>query len=191
MKGYWKKRLILDLTSRTSSVEAIEDEILEDFVGGRGLNSHFLFNSQTHHHDALSPENCLVIGTGPCNGTEIPGSSRFTISARSPLTGFIGDSNSGASFGSEIKYAGYDQVIIRGCSEAPVYVLVEDDRVEIRDARSLWGLETDVTQEAIRRALQDPTLEVICIGPAGENLVRFASIIGGFENASGRTGMGL
>jgi aldehyde:ferredoxin oxidoreductase len=190
MKGYWKKRLLLDLTSRTSSVERIEDEILSSFIGGRGLNSLFLLGSQTHRYDALSPENCLVIGTGPCNGTGIPGSSRFTISARSPLTGFIGDSNSGASFGSEIKYAGYDQVVIRGCSETPVYVLVEGDRVEIRDARSLWGQETDVTQEGLRRALQDPTLEVICIGPAGENLVRFASILGGFENASGRTGMG-
>jgi aldehyde:ferredoxin oxidoreductase len=190
IKGYWKKRLILDLTSRNSSVEAIDDEILENFIGGRGINSHYLLKSETHRHDALSPENCLVIGTGPCNGTEIPGSSRFTISARSPLTGFIGDSNSGASFGAEIKYAGYDQVIIRGCSEEPVYVLVDDDRVEIKNARYLWGQETDVTQDAIRRELRDPTLEVICIGPAGENLVRFASIIGGFENASGRTGMG-
>lgn len=190
MKGYWKRRLLLDLTSRNPWVEAIKDEILTDFIGGRGINSHFLLESETHQHDALSPENCLVIGTGPCNGTEVPGSSRFTISARSPLTGFIGDSNSGASFGAEIKYAGYDQVIVRGCSEEPVYILVDDDRVEIRDARYLWGQETDATQDAIRRELRDPTLEVICIGPAGENLVRFASIIGGFENASGRTGMG-
>jgi aldehyde:ferredoxin oxidoreductase len=189
MKGYWKKKLILDLGTGKSSVEMIDDETLKDFVGGRGLNSHFLLMSKTPRYDALSPENCLVIGTGPCDGTAIPESSRFTISARSPLTGFLGDSNSGAPLGAEIKYAGYDQIIIKGRAEKPAYVVIEDDRAEIRDAGHLWGLETDTTQFAIRKELRDSTFEVICIGPAGENLVRFVSIIGGLENASGRTGM--
>jgi aldehyde:ferredoxin oxidoreductase len=190
MKGYWKKKLVLDLSTGKSMVEMIDDEILHDYVGGRGLNSHFLLMSETPRYDALSPENCLVIGTGPCNGTAVPGSSRFTISARSPLTGFLGDSNSGAPLGAEIKYAGYDQIVIEGRAEKSAYVVIEDDRVEIRDAGHLWGLETDTTQRAIRKELRDSTFEVICIGPAGEKLVRFASIIGGLENASGRTGMG-
>jgi aldehyde:ferredoxin oxidoreductase len=190
MKGYWKKRLMLDLGTGEASQEVIDKKILNDFVGGRGINSHFLLMSETPRYDALSSENCLVIGTGPCNGTAVPGSSRFTISARSPLTGFLGDSNSGAPFGAELKYAGYDQIIIRGRAEKPAYVVIEDDRVEIRDAGHLWGLETDTTQSAIRKELRDSTFEVVCIGPAGENLVRFASIIGGLENASGRTGMG-
>lgn len=190
MRGYWKRRLIIDLTSGESSFEPIDNEVLENFIGGRGINSHLLLNSETSRYDALSSENCLIIGTGPCNGTGIPGSSRFTVSARSPLTELLGDSNSGAAFGAEIKYAGYDQILIRGRSEEPVFVAIEDDRVQIKDAKHLWGLETDITEAAIRKELRDRTVEVICIGPAGERLVRFASILGGSENACGRTGMG-
>jgi len=190
MKGYRERRLIIDLTSRRYAIEQISGSVLRDFIGGRGINSHYLYTSDSYLHDPLSPENVLLIGTGPCNGTGIPGSSRFTVTARSPLTDFLGDSNSGAPFGSEIKYAGYDQIIIHGRSEEPVYLFIEDEIVEIRDAKKVWGQETDITQAVIKKECRDPALSVICIGPGGENLVRFASIMGGFENASGRTGMG-
>ena len=140
--------------------------------------------------DALSPENPLIVGVGPLCGTLAPASGRFTVTAKSPLTDVHGDSNVGGFFGPELRYAGYSQLVVSGRSDKPVYLWIDDGEVEIRDARDLKGRSTWETQDLIDEELGDPAVKTICIGPAGENLVRYASMISGLSSAAGRTGMG-
>ncbi|GAG35423.1 unnamed protein product, partial [marine sediment metagenome] len=140
--------------------------------------------------DPMGPENRLILGVGPCNGTLIAGSSRLTITAKSPLSGFLGDASTGATFGAEIKYAGYDQIIIQGKSDKPVYLWIEDEKVEIRDATHLWGKSTGQTITSLEIENKDPSIGVLVIGPAGENLVKFAAVIGRMGRAAARAGMG-
>ncbi|NIM98650.1 MAG: aldehyde ferredoxin oxidoreductase, partial [candidate division Zixibacteria bacterium] len=120
----------------------------------------------------MGPESKVIIGTGPSNGTTVPGSCRITVSSKSPMTGFLGDSNAGGFFGAELKYAGYDAVIIEGSSDKPVYLFIDDDRVELKSAEHLWGKTTRETMRAIRRENLDPEIYTITLGPAGEKLIR-------------------
>jgi aldehyde:ferredoxin oxidoreductase len=139
--------------------------------------------------DPLGPENPLLVATGPLAGTDAPGSSRFSVGGLSPLTGLLGDSNAGGFFGPELKFAGYDQVVITGRALAPVYLAIIDGKAEIRDAGGIWGLDTWQTHDAIRRDLDDPSVQVACIGPAGERLVLVAAIITSYGRAAARTGL--
>jgi aldehyde:ferredoxin oxidoreductase len=146
--------------------------------------------------DPLGPDNTLLIGVGPVNGTLIPGSGRVTLTALSPFTVVaggkkpcFGDTNIGGFFGAELKYAGYDQVIIRGQSEDPVYLWISDDQIELCSANHLWGKDTLDTTKQIQRETGDQT-QIICIGPAGENLVRYACVIGNLARAGGKCGIG-
>ena len=131
-----------------------------------------------------------MISAGPCNGTLVPGSSRFTVSSKPPLTGFLGDSNAGGFFGAGLKYAGYDGIIIEGKAESPVYLWIDDDKVELRPARHLMGKTPRETTRAIQREHFDHEIYVISIGPAGEHLVRFGNLITDLGRALGRTGQG-
>lgn len=160
------------------------------FIGGRGLNAGLLFKLLKPGTDPLGPENVLIFSTGPVAGSLAPASARYNVSARSPLTGYFGDSNSGGFWSAELKYAGYDGVVFYGRADKPVYLLIADDEVSLRDAAHLWGRDTWATTSAIKEELGDPWLKVVCIGIAGENLVKFAAIINDYARAAGRTGMG-
>lgn len=167
------------------------DESLESmFLGGRGVNSALLYDEVAAGTDPFSPENRLIFGTGPLTGTLSPGSGRFTITSKSPLTGIHGDSNAGGFWGPELRFAGYDHLIIEGRANKPVYLWIDDGMIEILDAAHLWGKTTWETDLIIKEELDDPSIQVACIGPAGENLVRYACIINNLWRAAGRTGMG-
>jgi aldehyde:ferredoxin oxidoreductase len=163
--------------------------LANQYIGGRGLNIKYLYDEIKPGIDPLGPENKIIIGTGPCNGTLVPGSQRFTLTTKSPLNNFVGDSNSGGNFGAEMKYAGYDMIIIEGYSKEPVFLWINDDEVELRNAADLWGKTNSETRRAIEKDINEPDVSVISIGQAGENLVRFACVMD-CGRASGRGGTG-
>jgi aldehyde:ferredoxin oxidoreductase len=190
LHGYAGDILRVDLTTREVRKEKTDPHDAMRAIGGRGLNSWRLHEELKTDVDPLSPENMLLIGVGPLTGTLLSTSAYMTISGKSPLTGILGDSAAGGHFGPEIKAAGYDQVIITGRSERPCYLLIADDRVEIRDARHLWGRDIYETSKALRRELGDNAFQAAAIGPAGENLVKFATVACNNSRVCGRTGMG-
>ncbi len=190
MVGYMGRLLRIDLTDRTIRKEPLDEELVQKFVGGRGMNSKILYDEVSPGTDPLGPQNTIIIGTGPCNGTLVPGSSRFTITSKSPLTGLLGDTNAGGFFGAGLKYAGYDAIILKGRSDEPVYLLVDGDRVELKPARHLWGQTPLEATTAIQKENFNPNLKVVSIGPAGENRVRFANLITDLGRGAGRTGQG-
>ncbi|MBI2874711.1 MAG: aldehyde ferredoxin oxidoreductase family protein [Firmicutes bacterium] len=194
--GWSGKRLRVDLSTRKVEQEVYSEEDRLAYLGGRGLNSKVLYDSVGPKTDPLGPENVLIFGTGPVNGTLVPSSGRMTVTALSPLTVVggdnpcFGDSNVGGFVGAELKFAGWDQVIFNGRSPRPVYLFIDGPRVEIRDAAHLWGMDTWETEEAIRRELGDSEIRVACIGPAGETLSRLAAVICDRHRAAGKCGMG-
>lgn len=190
MKGWQGTILRVDLSQGKVTEEPLNKDLAHKYVGGRGLNSRVLWEELPPGVDPLGPENKIIIGVGPCNGTIVPGSQRFTVTFKSPLNGMFGDSNSGGSFGAELKYAGYDMVIIQGQAPKPVYLWIDDDQVELKPAGHLWGKTIRETRRAIESEIGDPDISTITIGPAGENLVRFACAIADLGRALGRTGAG-
>lgn len=189
MYGWVGSILRVDLTSGRVEREPLSEELRSNYVGGRGINARLLYSEVRPGTDGFAPENKLIFGTGPLTGTMVA-SGRINISAVSPLTGILGDSNAGSHFSPMLKYAGYDHVVISGKADHPVYLWIDDDTVEIRDARHLWGKMTDATREAIKNEVGDPRVEVASIGPAGENLVRLASVTVGVGGACGKCGLG-
>lgn len=190
MKGHTGVILRVNLSTGKVARENLKENLARDFVGGRGVNSKILYDELKPGIDPLGPENKIIIGAGPCNGTLVPGSQRFTVSSKSPVTGILGDSNSGASFGVELKYAGYDVIIIEGQAKKPVYLHIDDDNVEIRPASHMWGKSTRETDRALVQEFDDPDACVISIGIGGENLVRFANLVNDLGRGQGRTGQG-
>lgn len=188
--GYAGKILRVDLSSGKVEKEPLDEAMARKWLGGRGFNSRVQYYELRAGIDPLGPENKLMFGVGPLNGTNQPVGDRFNVSAKSPHTGILGDSNSGGQFGTALKYAGYDQLIISGQSEEPVYIFIDDERVEVRGARHLWGKDVWETQEAIQHEIGDSSVHVAAIGPAGENGVTFASVIANLARAAARTGMG-
>lgn len=182
--------LNVDLTRGKIEKEPIYQEFAEKYLGGIGFNAARLFDLVKPGADALSPENVIMFGVGPLAGTLYPGNTRLTGTAKSPLTDIFGSTNCGGFFGAELKYAGYDQITIFGKSERPLYLLIDDDKVELRDASNIWGKSTWEAGMRIREELRDSEIQVLVIGQAGENLVRFANIISPPRGAAGRTGMG-
>ncbi len=180
--------LRVDLSSGEIKKEAMSEDVAVKYIGGRGLNAKTLFDEVKAGTDAFSPENKLIFGLGPLVGTRAPSASRITVSSMSPLS-IYGESNIGGVFSIQLKHAGYDQVIIQGRSEKPVYLSIVDDKVELKDAGHLWGMECYDTHDEILKTAETES-QVICIGPAGENLVRYACIKGPGKNAAGRTGLG-
>jgi len=161
-----------------------------DWLGGRGLNTRILYQELEKGIDPLSPENVLIFSVGPLTGTLFPGSGRVEVAAKSPVTGIQGMSNMGGYWGPELKYAGYDSIVITGMAAKPVYISINNETVEIKDAANIWGLDTYQTQDALQEELGDPEVEVACIGPGSENGIAYGSIQTRMGNAAGRTGMG-
>ena len=189
MNGWADRLLIGDLSTGKIEIEALGEKLKRGYLGGRGINSRLLYKETQPGIDPLSPENPLIFGTGPLSGTLAP-ASRFTVTAKSPLTGILGDANSGGGFSAELKWAGYDHILFRGASPKPVYLYIQDDHVELRDASDLWGRTVLETETAVQEELKEPGLEVAGIGQAGENQVRLACVIGSAYRAAARTGMG-
>ena len=192
MYGYNGKRLRVDLSSGNISVETIPAQHLKKWLGGRGLNSELLYREVGPEVEPLAPENRLIFGVGPLTGTFAPCSGRTTVTAKSPAQdppGF-GDSNMGGHWGAELKYCGYDQLVIQGKSPEPVYLYINNDQVEIRSAAQLWGKNVPQTDAMLKDELNNHELHAAIIGPAGENLVRYACILNDVYRAAGRCGMG-
>ena len=190
MKGYGGQILEVDLSEGAVRISQTEADLARAFLGGRGLNIKRLWDRLPAHTDPLSSQNLLVFGVGPFTGSIFPGGARYNVSAMSPQTGILGDSNAGGFFGPALKFAGYDQVIISGRSPRPVYLLIDDDHIEIRDARGHWGKDTHETATAIRQEIGDQGFEVAAVGQGAENGVRFAGIFSNLVRAAARTGMG-
>jgi aldehyde:ferredoxin oxidoreductase len=188
--GIYGKTLNVDLTEKRHFLSPVQDRMLKTFLGGRGINVAYLFDRISEEIDPLGKDNCLLFSCGLLTGTAAPASSRLHINAVSPLTGLLGSSNIGGQAGSWLRACGLQSIIVRGRSNNPVYLYIEEGRAEIRDARFLKGLDTFQTQETIKDVLGNRQLTCLVIGPAGENLARFACIISGRDHAAGRTGMG-
>jgi aldehyde:ferredoxin oxidoreductase len=183
------KILKVNLTNGEITKEPLREEQARKYVGGRGFTISYLYDGLKPGIDPLGTENLLVFAPGPACGTLIPGSQRWTVGAKSPMTGFIGDSNCGGSFGVGLKYAGYDMVIVEGKSERPLYLLIDGDHAQLRDAAPLWGKTTVETERALKREVCDPDLHIATSGTAGDNLVRYATV-NSDNRTAGRTGMG-
>ncbi|HVN23030.1 MAG TPA: aldehyde ferredoxin oxidoreductase family protein [Syntrophorhabdales bacterium] len=184
------KLALIDLSDRSVSIKEIPTTLREKFLGGRGLDAYLLYNHVPPACDPLGPANVLIVSSGLIGGLIASSSGRSHIMAKSPLTGFVGSSNIGGYFAPELRFAGFDHLIIKGKASSPSYLWIHDGEIELRDATGLWGKDVFETQRTIERELQDTGVQTLCIGPAGEKLVRFATIMTGFKNAAGRTGMG-
>jgi len=189
-KGYAGYYLDVDLTKGAIHKKEMEKEWARLFLGGSGVSSKILWERTNAKTDPLSPENVLVVGTGPLTGSMFSPSGRMMFAARGPLTGVWAESHVGGFLGPEIKYAGFDFVIFNGRSKKPVYLFMRDGEAELRDASQLWGHETNITTQMIREEFRDPSIETAVIGPAGENGVLYSSVIVDFYRAAGRAGLG-
>lgn len=190
MNGYAERILHVDLARERTMEEPFPEEWKRAYIGGRGLGVRIIEDLVNPGSDPLGAENVLVFATGPVAGSGLPLGSRYDVVTKSPLTGTLTSANSGGKFGTSMKRAGFDAVVIRGRAERPVYLLLDDGRAEIRDASGLWGMTTSETTAALGEDLSDPGASVACIGPAGERLVRFAGIINEASRAAGRGGVG-
>jgi len=180
----------VDLTSGTVSLEHPGEEFFRTYLGGSALASYYLLRDVPPGADPLGPDNVLVIAPSVLTGATISGLSRFNVSAKSPETGLIGDSQCGGHFGPQLKYAGFDALVVHGRASEPVYLWVSEGRVEIRPAAHLAALKTKELQETLRRELGDARVQVLQNGPAGRRLVRCANITNNLHHFAGRTGMG-
>jgi len=183
-----RKLGIIDLSRKKVDIKQTPNSLKKLFLGGRGLNSYYLYKMIKPGIDPYSPDNVLIFGTGFLTGTLVPNSSRFNVSAKSPETGILGDSNCGGFFAAEIRYAGFDRLIILGKAKKPCYLYVTDDNIEIKDAKDYWGMDTTELQKTLKKDLGQ--VEAAVCGVAGENLVRFACVRTGVKNAAGRGGLG-
>lgn len=179
----------IHLQDGSITISPISLDLRKKFLGGRGINMYLLSRYYSSGLDPCSPENPLIFGAGLLTGT-LGFGSRINITSKSPESGHLGDANMGGEFGAELVKAGLSHLVITGKSQKPVYVLIRNGEIDIRDAQKLKGLDTVETQRRIRIELGDEKLQVACIGKAGENLVRYAAIRSGMKSAAGRTGMG-
>ncbi len=188
--GYTGKILHVNLTTSEIKVEEPDEQFYRTYMGGSAMGMYYVLKETPAGAEALSPENVLALCTGVVTGTPISGQSRLTSVAKSPLTGCIGDAQGGGYFPAEMKFSGFDAVIIKGKSPKPVYLWMHHGEAELRDASHLWGMTTGDAEDKLKEELEDKRIEVLQIGPAGENLVRFAALISMSNRANGRTGMG-
>ena len=193
MSGYWGKILKVDLTEGKTTVDPLPEEWRKAFVGGTGFASKILYDEIPAGADPFGPENVFVFGVGPFQGgSQVLGSGRFVVCAKSPLTGIFGESLAGGYNAEEFKKAGFDGLVVKGKSSKPVFLWIHDEKAELRDASHLWG-KTDAyeAEDAIKKELGDKKVQVAPIGPAAENLVRYAGLICNYgHGCAGRTGMG-
>jgi aldehyde:ferredoxin oxidoreductase len=187
--GYAGKVLRINLSDRTAKEEQLSEEMARDFIGGAGFGIKHLFDEVKPGIDPLGPDNILVFAPGPFTGAGVPCSSRMAVTGKSPLTGAVGMALSGGEFPTEIKYAGWDAIIIEGEADEPTYVAIRGKDVRFRDAKNCWGTLTFDCQQIIKDELNDQNVRVCCIGPAGEHLSKMACIINE-RRAVGRKGLG-
>ena len=183
-----RKLGIIDLTKEKITIEEPSVELRRKLLGGRGMNVWYLNDLLEKNVDPLSPKNVLIFGTGFVTGTLTPSSGRFSTTAKSPETGFLGDTNCGGYFAPELRYAGFDRLILLGKARKPSYIYVTDGTIELRDADGYWGMDTNDVQRAFKRDLGE-CVSVVC-GPAAEKLVRYGCVRTGVKNAGGRCGLG-
>jgi len=197
MFGWKGKMLRIDLSRRNCSVEEMPSDLIRDYMGGRGAGVKILFDEIDPKIDPLGPDNKLIFATGPLVGTGVPAGGRYIVVSKSPLSGAIANPCCGGYFGPNLKFAGYDLLIIEGQSSEPVYLFIRDDVVEIRPAEKLWGKWATETERLIRSEMSEDfdewelnNMSIVTIGPAGENLVKFACIMSDGGRAAGRSGLG-
>jgi len=186
--GWTGKILIINLTEKKYKIE--DTCQYKDLIGGKGINQLFLFNNIPVNCDAFDPENAIVIGAGPLVGTLSPTACRLSIDTKNALTGGTSSSNCGGHFAAELKYSGFDNVVINGKSDKLCYIFINNGKVIFKDARKYKGLTTWETEKKIRRDLNDERIKVISIGPAGENLLRTAAIVTENGRVAGKGGVG-
>ena len=188
--GYNGKILHVNLTTGELSVEEPEEKFYRKYMGGSALGLYYLLKEMPAGADPLGPDNVLVLALSVITGAPISGQSRLTAAAKSPLTGGVGDSQCGGFFPAELKFAGFEAIVIKGRAPQPVYLWIHDGQAELREAAHLWGRVTGEVEASIQGELGDKRIQVLQCGPAGEKGVRFAALINMSNRANGRTGMG-
>lgn len=188
MKCYNGKLLRVNLTDGTIATEPLNEDLARKYIGGRGLGTKMLLDEIDPQVDPLSPENKMLVMTGPLTGANVSTGNRYMVVTKSPLNNMIASSNSGGHFGAWLKFAGYDGIIFEGKAPSPVYLDIHDDTVELKDASELWGKTSEETVAALNGT--DKNASVLNIGPAGEKLKLLAAIMNDTDRAAGRTGVG-
>ncbi len=186
--GYMGKILWVDLSTETIENQELPEEIYKSYIGGRGLSARILYDDLSADLDPLHPNNEVIFMTGPYTGMAAPGAARFEITTLSPLTKFLGAANAGGFFGSSLKRAGFDGVVIRGKAKDPVYLWVNEDEAELKDATNLWGKDTFETEDLIKAELENDRIRIASIGQAGENLIPYAAVMCDKGRAAARSG---
>ena len=187
----WQNKIArVNLTEGSISTEPLNRQWAEDYLGGRGLASKYLWEEMDPAADPMGPDNVLIFATGPLTGTMASTSGRYVVVTKGPLTGAIACSNSGGKFGAELKYAGYDLLIITGRSPKPVYLSIHNDELELLPADEIWGQTVWQVDEWIRKQHQDAQLKIAAIGVAGEAGVKYACVVNDLHRAAGRSGVG-
>jgi len=189
--GYFMKIAEINLDDEQISYLKLEEKEVKKFIGGSGLGAKLLYEYTDHKTDPLGSENVLIFMTGPLTGTKAFSSDRFEVITKSPLTGIYAESDCGGKWGEGLKKCGFDGIVIKGKAKKPVYITMKDEEIKINDASDLWGKDTFATDTLIKEEM-GPNSHVVCIGKAGENLVKFACIIneGKHGRAAGRAGVG-
>jgi len=185
-----RRMAVIDLAARAVEACDVPEDLRRRFLGGRGINTHLLFHAVNEWTDPLGPDNVLFLGAGLLTGLPWVGGTRCNFTAKSPETGHLGDSAAGGHFAAELRFAGFDHLVLKGRAGRPVYLWIHDGEIEFRDAAHLEPLNSAETQNAIKAELGDVKVQVAAIGPAGRRLVRWACIMHGVGDAWGRTGMG-
>ncbi len=188
--GSWGRMLRADLTAGKLESVSIGESSYRRFLGGSGLAAHLFFQMKGYEPAALSPDSPLFVMNGPLSGTSLPGCSRLEICGRSPLTGIWCESSMGGNISAALKRTGYDGIVFTGASDTPVFLYLTDERAELRDASGIWGKDTFEAERLLKSGSGDARVEAACIGPAGENLVSYASVVSDRGSLAGRGGMG-
>ena len=188
--GYTGNILHIDLTTKKHWIEHPPENFYRTYWGGRAIGLYYMLKEMKPHTDPLSPDNLLIFASSVITGTPAPAIPRYTVCAKSPLTGAQGEAEAGGWWGPELKKAGFDAIIFKGSSLTPVYLYIKDGKVEIKDAAHLWSKDTGETQKIIKNELADNKIRIAQIGPAGENLVHFANIVNELKHFNGRNGLG-
>ncbi|MFQ5827174.1 MAG: aldehyde ferredoxin oxidoreductase N-terminal domain-containing protein, partial [Dehalococcoidia bacterium] len=187
----WTETLLrVDLSRGEVAKEPIPRELLVNYIGGEGLGVKWLYDEVPPGTDPLAPEMAFIVASGPLSGTLAPGSGRLEIVSKSPITGIFGDSNAGDDFAPELHWAGYEAIIIKGRAENPVYLWIDDDQVQIRDGRHLWGRPHAEAIDMVKQELGDPEIRTIAVGPAAEKGVLVTAVYSGYSSAAGWPGVG-
>ncbi|MGC9115357.1 MAG: aldehyde ferredoxin oxidoreductase family protein [Fervidicoccaceae archaeon] len=189
MNGWWGKTLVVDLWKKRAKELELDINFYSSFIGGRGLAIRLLWELAPMGVDPLSPHNPLIIASGPLSGLPIPSSGKLVVASKSPLTGGYGDGNIGTMASHHLKRSGYDAIAIIGASEKPIYLYIDDGKVEFLDAESIWGLDTFKAEEKLKE-VHGRNLGILLIGPAGENGVRYSTVVSQKGRSGGRPGMG-